>query len=115
MSDKRAEIMAWLAEQEALCATAIPGPWEVWPTHDHPGYEDGTQDLIVGAGDGALMTVEGRTCRRYSHETHPVAACEQESAGPVFVLGPAVEAEQRATAAFVASARTVLPQTLAAI
>ncbi len=79
MSDKRAEILAWLDEQEKLCAAATAGPWivgadsmggfnRIWATLD-----DGTYDIACCAGDGSLDSAPNEAFVAASRTVLPLA------------------------------------------
>lgn len=104
-----------LAEWKRVCESATPGPWAVW---DGPKYCGGGADLCIATGDGSdewLANMDHRWNHfAGSHNHHednhaPDAHCD------ICSFSDDITEEQRATAAFIATARTAMPALIAEV
>lgn len=103
-----------LAEIEARANAATAGPWQVW---NGPEYTGGGRDLCIGAGEEWVVNMDHRYGPDYADR------CAHDSAGtcpsppdcPICRFNEDVTAEQAATAAFIAAARTDVPELLAEV
>lgn len=102
MTSRTVDIDALIAEAEALCANATPGPWK----------SDGE---VVGwlSGDAPACAVRYLSTSGEEYESwSPVAMCQPNLSGRYPIAGTLRPVED---AAFIARARTLIPELIAAL
>lgn len=102
---------------EALANAATPGPWNVWKG---PYYTGGAADLCIGAGKEWLANMDHRHCEKIREATFEPWKCDGRDPDNMTcdicsIDSGAITEEQAANAAFIAAARTLVPQLVARV
>lgn len=102
-----------LAQAEALCEAATPGPWDVW---EGPAFIGGGTDICIGAGDAWLVNMDHRYCRKITNAVLD-RTCDPNrlTCDICHIDADKITEEQRANSVLIAAARTLVPALIAEV